>query len=184
MSDQWYIYFVILVAGFFLLILFFVKKLKKGRGKPRTLRRFYSHIQKKKLFDFQNIATLLVPFLLSFVFLSLCFSEGVFYLDFKDDIFPFISLLPRTFLTPAALIAIAGPTILALNYRLFKGHTADLDKNRNTYSRIYKSPWRPYLDAQFDHSHQLSALIIAWGAFAYEIIADPLERLTKVANTI
>jgi hypothetical protein len=77
-----------------------------------------------------------------------------------------------------------GPTILALNYRLFKGHVADLNADNSSYAGLYRSKFRPYLDAQFDHTHQLNALIIAWGAFAFEIINAPLERLTKLADTI
>lgn len=161
-------------------------KAKKRKGCQFRLRKFFLHSIRQKLIDFANVFTFIILFLVSILVIFICFQKDVFSGDFGDNIFHYFSLLPYSLFTSTSVIAILGPTILSLNYRLFKGYTSHQSKNHqnNNYAQIHEPSLSRFIDAQFDHSHQLSALILAWGAFSYQFLITPIVSLINLANNL
>ncbi len=150
-----------------------------------TISEFFSKAKNKGLIDFENLLTLSIPLISTIFVFCLCIYKEVFSAGFFSSLEPFLALFPKSLLSPTTIIAVFGPTILSLNYRLFKSHTLDISKKQNpNYSTIHTVGSNRYIAALFDHSHQLSVLIIAWGAFTFQIFIAPLNSIISVANAI
>jgi|GEM_PF-3602060 len=170
---------VFLSLPLFLVIFYFFFK---TRGPTGSFKRFVYHIKRAKLVDFENAVTYLVPFLAATLFFLLCITK-LMNVDFRKNLFPYISLFPKSLFTPTTIIAIFGPTILALNYRLFNSQFVNSQSSSFRFPALSISQSK-FIDARFDHTHQLNALIIAWGAFGYQILMSPLESLLKLTSSV
>lgn len=171
------IYTPVILFLIFLYFLFFNKK----RGKKGGAIRFIYHIRKKKLLRPEYSAS----FIFSSALYIFCFYWSVdekIYINVTPEIATaYVYLFLKSLFTPTTLIAILGPTILALNYNLFVGHIGERRINSsNPYSEMYRTRWSEFIDTQFAHTFELNALIIAWGAFAYQIISNPLTAIEKL----
>jgi hypothetical protein len=96
----------------------------------------------------------------------------------RNLVISYFALFLKSLLTFTSILAIFGPSILSLNYNLFIGHVGDfrLEKT-NLYSGLFRTKWIEIIDTQFGHSFDLNALIIVWGAFAYQILSNPIYNI-------
>lgn len=152
----------------------------RKRNKNYPFAKLIYHIRKHKQLDFQNVFTFIVPNVVCLFLLFECVRLNFFSVDFLANAKVVLQLFPTSLVTPTIAIAVLGPSILSLNYNLFKANVYETSKEfKNFYTGIYLSREGRFIDAQLDHTHQLNSLVIAWGAFAYEIITLPQRSLAS-----
>jgi hypothetical protein len=175
---------VLFIVFILLLIRLAIKKKhndKNGeRGEKGSFIRYIYHLKEQNLLLPTNFVTIIILCIIS---IYLFFHNNVLVYNNSDDpLILYLHLFFKSFLTPTSFIAIFGPVILALNYRLYIGQVTYFSDNEGLALR--RTHWRDFIDAQFDHTHELNALIIAWIAFAYQIASNPLFSILKVNSIL